>query len=543
MIIKKGMVFLLLMMLYVVSEAQKLPVYIIDSVQTNRTLRMPWRNCIAVGRAQNLLRNDLLAHLSYAQKIMGYKFCRFHAIFDDELQVVSRDSKTNKLIFQWSQVDKVYDALLQMGIKPFVELNPMPKALASGTQTMFYYKMNVTPPTSYDDWEFLVSEFTKHLVDRYGINEVRTWYFEVWNEPNLNAFWSGSMEEYFKLYKASAKAVKRVDSLLKVGGPASSKGSWIADIINYTSTNHIPLDFVSTHLYPQDEQVVYPDRNGSPYAIGDFFKENVKKVLQIVRQSVRPNLEIHWTEWNTLSAPSASTVSWTKNNNVDNLFAASFIVKNCLALDTVCNTLGYWVVSDIFDEAVMPQTPFSCGYGLLNINGIPKASFNGFKLLRKMTGQIVKINKQEFNDSIGKGIFAVRENNKLRILMWNQNFVELSTHSNFKGTINLPSMYDSSYLVLQTTIKIGAGSAWESWNMLGAPNNLSTAELEFLWTQSIPQTAIRKMINRNISFEFQPGEVGYLEIIKKGANTQVKNVSNSDLEIWEKGMGKAEQAN
>src|SRR6476661_3612893 len=113
-------------------------------------LNMPWRNIIAVGRAHNLLRADILEHLAYAQKIMGYRYCRFHAIFDDEMDVVKRDAKTGKLIFQWHQVDQVYDALLKMGIKPFVELNPMPKVMASGKQDMFNYKMNVTPPKSYD---------------------------------------------------------------------------------------------------------------------------------------------------------------------------------------------------------------------------------------------------------------------------------------------------------------------------------------------------------------------------------------------------------
>ena len=160
-----------------------------------------------------------------AQTILGYPYCRFHAIFDDEMDVVRRDKQTGKLIFQWHEVDKVYDALLKLSIRPFVKLNPMPAAMASGTQTMFHYKMNVTPPKSYEEWEILVEAFTRHMVERYGIEEVRQWYFEVWNEPNLSVFWSGTQDEYWKLYTASAKAIKRVDEKLRVGGPASSKGN------------------------------------------------------------------------------------------------------------------------------------------------------------------------------------------------------------------------------------------------------------------------------------------------------------------------------
>ena len=259
-------------------------------------LRMPWRNCVAVGRAYLLLRADLLEQFAAAQKELGYRYCRFHALFDRDMDVVER-AKDGSLTFKWHQIDKIYDALLAMGIRPFVELNPMPDALASGTQQLFWYKANVTPPQDYREWELLVHEFAKHLVRRYGLDEVRKWYFEVWNEPNLSGFWSGTKDEYFKLYKASADGLKSVDGGLRIGGPASSKANWIQDMIDYCTDNSVPLDFISTHLYPQDEQVDYPDRKGSPYGVGEYFPAKIKSVKEIVANSKRPDLEIHWTEW------------------------------------------------------------------------------------------------------------------------------------------------------------------------------------------------------------------------------------------------------
>ena len=141
---------------------------------------MPWRNCVAVGRAYLLLRADLLEQFAAAQKELGYRYCRFHALFDRDMDVVER-AKDGSQTFKWHQIDKIYDALLAMGIRPFVELNPMPDALASGTQQLFWYKANVTPPQDYREWELLVHEFAKHLVRRYGLDEVRKWYFEVSN--------------------------------------------------------------------------------------------------------------------------------------------------------------------------------------------------------------------------------------------------------------------------------------------------------------------------------------------------------------------------
>lgn len=512
----------------------------ISAAATKKQLQMPWKNCIAVGRAHNLLRADLLEHLAYAQKAMGYRYCRFHALFDDEMDVVRRDEKTGKLIFQWPQVDKVYDALLKIGIRPFVELNPMPTVMASGTQTIFHYKMNVTPPKSYDEWELLVKEFTKHMVRRYGIDEVRKWYFEVWNEPNLSGFWSGTQQEYWKLYAASAKAVKSVDDKLRIGGPASSKGNWIKEIISYTFKNKIPLDFVSTHLYPQDEQVEFPDRVGSPYKVGDFFSATVKEVQQWVKNSERPDLEIHWTEWNTQSAESKEKITWGDNIYVDNLFAASFIVRNCIELDTVCNSFAYWVVSDIFDEGGIPQSPFSCTYGLLTIHGLPKASFNAFRLLGKMTGDIMNI-KTDVPIASGKGMLVTNDHGTTRILLWNQNFVEEKNHTGWSGNIVLPQSGDSMLQAIKATITIGAGSPWESWQLMGSPMNLLPTQYELLKQQSEPAYSL-STINvvkgvTSISFQLKPGEVQYIELNAPSASANTRFVNPADFEKWNKLMG------
>jgi xylan 1,4-beta-xylosidase len=535
-----AVVILFLMCLPAIACAQKSEITVSEPA-VQKQLNMPWRNTIAVGRAHNLLRADILEHLAYAQNIMGYRYCRFHAIFDDALDVVRRDPKTNQLVFQWHQVDLVYDALLKLGIRPFVELNPMPKALASGTQTMFNYQMNVTPPKSYDEWGQLVEAFATHLVERYGIDEVRQWYFEVWNEPNLGAFWSGTQAEYFKLYESSARAIKKVDSKLRVGGPASSKANWIKEIITYTTKNNIPLDFVSTHLYAQDEQVQYPNRKGSPHKVGDFFSETVKEVTRWVKASERPDLEIHWTEWNTQSAKDSASVTWGENIYVDNLYGASFIVRNCLEVDNECKSFAYWVISDLFDEGNIPVSPFSCTYGLITIHGIPKAHFNGFRFLRKMEGDImdVKTDKPLPN---GKGCVVTRTKTSTRVLMWNQNFVEdTKLHSTWQGKLKIPFTADSTALVLSGLITEGNGSAWESWIGMGSPVNATATQLDLLRKHAEPAynftTLQAKKGEIAFDFELKPGEVRYYEISARGQKVTTRFVNPADFEKWNQGMG------
>lgn len=519
---------------------------IVQQATTSKQLTMPWRNIIAVGRANNLLRADILEHLAYAQKVMGYRFCRFHAIFDDEMKVVQRNEKTGKLIFQWHEVDQIYDALLKLGIKPFVELNPMPKVMASGAQTMFNYNMNVTPPKSNEEWGYLVETFTRHLVERYGIDEVRSWYFEVWNEPNLGGFWSGTQADYWELYKASALAVKKVDAQIRVGGPASSKGNWVKEIITYTTKYKLPLDFVSTHLYPQDEQVQYPDRVESPHRIGDFFSATVREVEDVVRKSEKPNLEIHWTEWNTQTAATAKQISWGDNIFVDNLYAASFIARNCVELDNAAKSLAYWVVSDIFDEGGIPHSPFSSTYGLITIHGLPKASFNAFKILRKLTGDIMTVTPKG-TLPLGAGCFVVKEQSITKVLLWNQNFPEVKEQKSWSGIVQIPCGADTAINVIQTIIGIGHGSPWETWQIMGRPQNLTPTQLDLLRAHSEPaylfQTLKTKIKTATLNFNLKPGEVQYFELAPPAETSIKRNVDADELKRWELLQGEKSKNN
>jgi xylan 1,4-beta-xylosidase len=507
-------------------------------------LRKPWKNAIAIGRAYELLREDTLEHLRFVQRAIGYRYCRFHGLFHDEMAVVDR-REDGSLAFRWHQIDKVYDALLKMGLRPFVELNPMPSALASGQQTIFDWRMNVTPPRDYREWEKLVEAFTRHCVDRYGLDEVRQWYFEVWNEPNLEGFWSGSKEEYWLLYAASARAVKRVSLDLKIGGPASSKANWIGDIIDHCTKNEIPLDFISTHLYPQDEYVTYPDRKGSPHEPGEFFADTVRSVQRAVAKSPRPDLEIHWTEWNSLSTASTSAVTWTKNTWVDSLNGAALVCKTCLALDDACDTLCWWVASDVFEESGMPQSEFSSTYGLVTLNGIPKSTFNAFEFLNRLGGKRCEIAADE-DLPPGCGWCATRAGETLQVLLWHQVLPEVGAQKGWPCRLVLPVPVPGNYFVVQSRIGIEHGSAWETWMKLGQPQNLSVEEMRLLRSHAQPEVRLLPFLEVKESVEMDlsipPAEVYLLELRRQSPAALPKAGLRAQLAQWEKQMSDASKA-
>ena len=510
----------------------------IDSNAPGSPLKMPWRYCIAVGRAYELLRKDLLDHLQILQLEIGYRYCRFHGIFHDDVSVAIR-RPDGKLQYRWHHVDKIYDSLLALGLRPFVELNSMPAALASGEQTIFHWKMNVTPPADYDEWGDLVHQFTSHLVDRYGLDEVRQWYFEVWNEPNLSGFWSGTKEDYWKLYDVSVRAVRSVDSQLRVGGPATSKANWITDFIDHCDASGSAVDFVSTHLYPQDEYVQYTDRQGSPHAPGEFFADTIKAVREEIRTSKLPALPIFWTEWNAMSTTSTKGVDWTHNATNDSLFGASFIVKNMLALDDSVDSLTWWVASDLFEEGGMPHSAFSGTYGLLTIHGIGKANFNAFRLLTKLRGNILPVS---FDSSIDEcGAFATASENACHIVLWNSAALGHLDPPVWRDRLRLSALGLEPHQVIATRIRAGAGSCFETWINMGRPQNLSLTQESLLRAHSVPEHSLQvatpthdRMIE--LPVELLPGEVLYLEIRQTGPVAGPKGDRAKDEAKWNQAM-------
>ena len=219
-----------------------------DLRQTNGPLDTMFKFCVGAGRANEGLRADWQRQLTYAHRELGFKYIRMHGLFTDDMGVYREDSRGNPE-YNWQYIDELYDFLESIGMKPFVELSFMPNALASGRKTIFWWRGNVTPPREMKKWTDFIRAFVLHEQERYSDAEVRTWYFEVWNEPNLSGFFSGTQQQYFDLYAATARAIKSVSPDYKVGGPATAGCAWVPEFIHFCDTNHAPVDFISTHTY------------------------------------------------------------------------------------------------------------------------------------------------------------------------------------------------------------------------------------------------------------------------------------------------------
>jgi xylan 1,4-beta-xylosidase len=363
-----------------------------------------WEKMFGSGRAILSLRESYRNDLRDVKRITGFQYVRFHAIFHDEVGLYS-ENKDGHAQYNFSYIDQIYDGLLANGVKPFVEISFMPKDLAlKPALHPFWYKQNVAPPKDWAKWDDLVSAFTKHLVDRYGIDEVASWYFEVWNEPNID-FWAGEpkQETYWQLYDHTAHAVKKVDSRLRVGGPATAAAAWVDAFIKHCAENNVPVDFVSSHAYGNDSsQDVFGTNEIIPRDA--MVCRSVGKVHDQIRTSAKPDLPLIWSEFNA---------SYKNEPEIeDSIFMGSWMANTIRLCDGLADIMSYWSFSDVFEEQGVVKTPFYGGYGLIAAGDIPKPAFRAFELLHKLGDQRLNLN----SDS---ALLTRRSDGALVLAVWN----------------------------------------------------------------------------------------------------------------------------
>ncbi|HVZ15688.1 MAG TPA: hypothetical protein VG897_01115 [Terriglobales bacterium] len=335
-----------------------------------------WEQVFGSGRAILSLRESYRNDLREVKKATDFRYVRFHNILHDEVGVYDEDDKGNP-VYNFTYVDQIYDGLLQNGVRPVVEISFMPKKLASRPQDLhpFWYKQNVSPPKDYAKWDGLMKALAQHLIERYGIDEVAQWYFEVWNEPNID-FWSGDPKQatYFELYDHTARALKSVNSRLRVGGPATSSAHWVDDFIAHTAKENVPVDFISSHGYADDTtEDLFGQKLDIP--MNQRVCKAIEKVHNQIKSSARPNLPFFWTEWNV--------PSYSELKARDNVYVGPALAYDIEQCDGLVDEMSLWTFSDVFEEGGPRRESFDGGFGLLT-GGIRKPSYDAFALLHKL---------------------------------------------------------------------------------------------------------------------------------------------------------------
>ncbi len=472
----------------------------INTRDEGKSFKHYWKKLTTFGRASEGLRNNLQGQLKEMQKEIGFEYIRFHGIFMDEMMIYNI-SEHGQVEYNWSYVDELFDFFKEVNIKPFIELSFMPSELKSSEDTVYWWQGNISPPRDINLWTSLVKDFIKHCINRYGLKEVETWYFEVWNEPEYDyVFWAGSKEEYLEFYKETEEAIKSISKKLKVGGPSITRGpilgsSWLEDFLNFCHGDIGSLDFLSVHIYPECIPEEGVERKGNKiYHDRDHTFNTLKSANEKLKEVFNNDVEIHVTEWNPSSLDG--------NLIHDTSYVATFIIKDVLQCRDITNSLGFWTFTDLIEESKLGISSFHGGFGLFNKEGLKKSSYYAYYLLSKLGDRVIKQ---------GEDYIVTSKDDSIQILAYNYAyFDEVFLHGDISALNHRDrySIYEAKslkefefninglvghYKITNYKLNREHGSVFDKWIELGAPENMTHEELEYLKGQGKPKMEIREL--------------------------------------------------
>lgn len=461
-----------------------------------------WEEMFGSGRAILSLRESYRRDLRDVKRATDFKYVRFHAILSDEVGLYGEDASGNP-VYNFSYVDQIYDGLLENGVRPFVELSFMPRKLASKEILYpFWYAPIVAPPKSDERWGELISHLAQHLVERYGIDEVSQWYFEVWNEPNID-FWAGDPKEqsYYQLYDVAARSLKAVNARLRIGGPATAQAAWVDRFIRHCVENHVPVDFVSTHVYANDTA---KDVFGSDETIdrNHMVCRAVRKVHDQVKDSPLPSLPLIWSEYNA---------SYKNEPEVtDAVFMGPWLADTIRQCDGLVDIMSYWTFSDVFEEQGVVKQPFYGGYGVIAEDGLPKPSFNAFKLLHRL-------GSQRLENSSETALITRRHDGSLVMAVWNL-FLPEDTGSSKIVTVKIagPSVHPRAYVY---RLDSSHGSLLAAYKNMGSPRYPTSRQIDALrHAAELPGPEIKLLSRGQLTITLPPQGVALIEFREANSN-------------------------
>lgn len=460
-----------------------------------------WEQMFGSGRAVLTLRESYRNDLRSVKQITDFKYVRFHAIFHDEVGVYDEDAEGHP-IYNFSYVDQIYDGLLANGVRPFVELSFMPKKLAADKNALhaFWYKQNVSPPKDYAKWDDLIRQFTRHLVDRYGISEVSQWYFEVWNEPNLD-FWTGDPKQptYFDLYDHTVRAIKSVDPHLRVGGPATAQAAWADVFIRHCVDNNVPVDFVSSHVYGNDKaEDVFGTSEKIPR--DQMVCRAVKKVHEQIHASTKADLPLIWSEFNA---------SYMNETSVtDSTYMGPWLADTIRQCDGLVDMMSYWTFSDVFEEQGVVKQPFYGGFGMLSADSIPKPAFAAFALLHKLGDERIALDSNF--------VLATRRHDGTRVIaVWNYASPAESGSSGAGSprTVTLKLKGHSAKHALISRVDSEHGDPRPIYEKMGSPRYPTEAQIEALRSAArLPAPESRDLHNGELTLTLPSQGLAVIEL-------------------------------
>lgn len=514
-------------------------IYEIESIDTSTKgvhLKHTFKTLIGIGKAKNILISENQHMLKEIQNDIGFKYIRFHGLLDDEMMFYSENEDGNpELCFTY--IDLVIDFLLSINMKPFIELSFMPKDLAvDPSRTMFFIPSVISLPKSMDKWNYAIEMLIKHFISRYGRNEVESWPFFLWNEPDLTKmFGFQNRYDFFDFYKETYNTIKKVSSLISFGSSPvfsytlAGSNDWIDTFMDYCKLNDCLPDFINMHFYPIDLS------GQDPTTISKEVHTKMRKSLvymeseNALKESIlRVKNRIKTKNWNT---DKIFLIGWNSSISHDELlndtvYKSAYIAKNILENYDTLESFGYWQVSDFTEEVKIKNQLYHGGQGLFTYNRIKKSHYYIFQMLSKLGDKLINKGDKFFITTDGTNIQIILYNyehysklyasGEIFDLTFTNRYTPFSKHSSLKVVLPLRKLSENKYQLTETIINKKYGSSFDKWLELGGLPLENLQDIEYLKSASLPRIQKKIVSPENniltITAELEPLEVRLIEI-------------------------------
>ena len=477
-----------------------------DWQNEGRTLRHSWEGLGNIDQMRWMVRKDTLEHLELAHKELNMRHVRAVGIHHDDLFPIAIDPKdamlssdvVRKKRNNWQVVDYIFDNLIDIGINPMYTTAFTPSVMASGEQYVFQTKCNVTPPKNYNEWAEYITETLKHFKYRYGKQRMDNWYYEVWNEPNLTAFYGGDQAEFFKLWEVTYKAIKNVDPDWWVGGPSTARAEWIEDFLKFTKDKGCYPDYIIAHCYNNDSEwaalspfdgLQADKTNKSP----NFLPGVVKGVNKLLLEHSFTG-EMHWNEWGR---------SWFPfDEERETANEAAYIVKSMAEVSDKADYFAYWCLSDIYNQAGYGAETFHGNYGMLNLQGLKKPSYFAHQLLCMLGDTRLPVKSNNTDRLINAVVSKSKEGFQVLMYSFQKGFKPGSESKQIQTKVALPANINETHIEV-FEINETENNIINTWEKAGSPSYLKydeRAEWENRNTLKKSQKPIKITMENGLSF-------------------------------------------
>lgn len=452
-------------------------------------LHKTWQKIGNIDQFRWLSRADVLEHLRMARDELGVSHVRAVAMYSPEMKVWDsslvdwrKPRAERPMSANWQFVDINIEGLLALGLKPIYTTCFTPRGMSDDPAACWPDKNSVGIPRDLSQWQNFISAGIRHHISRFGIEEVRSWYFEFWNEPNLGAFFSGTKQEFFQLWSLAWHAVKSVDASLRFGGPSTARGEWISEFLEFTARDGTPPDYLITHIYNNDSESspLSPFDGPASYKVKDspHFASGVIRGLRKELDARNWTGEVHWNEWGR---------SWFPHDPLkETALDAAFIVKTMAEASQAADAFAFWCLSDIYDQAGLQSSEFQGHYGMLSLHGFRKPSWMAHQLLNLLRTESVPVGG---GDEL-TGIIASIDEEGVVALVYAYPDEHNGAPAKLTVRVNTP-------FGRPTLIRLGAeeNNVVATWREMGSPEYPTLSELSRLrksnTLQMAPEEAVR----------------------------------------------------